>query len=191
MCETLSSDCFLSCLNVMKHITSPWGSHRWSRYSRRQRDTLWHLGRRLSEETVWRQPGQKKDTSYIMWTKLQCLCLAVLTLWTPRVPKGRGLLVLVSMRRTSASSIMLCPPGKAWGMNSLKWATWNKQSHTVRTASASEQAVKLTLNYKVHRSPPDIHHTLFISLYCPPSSEPFCRFIIHHSRNIRSLDQCN
>lgn len=153
--KTRDKKCFWK---VMKHVTSPWGSHRWSRYSRRQRDTLWHPGRRLSEETVWRQPGQKRDTSYFMWTKLQSVC-AVLTLWTPRVPKGRGLLVLVSMRRTSASSIMLCPPGNAWGMNSLKWATWNKQ-----TQWGQRQAVKLPLNDKVHHSPPDVHHTLFVFL---------------------------
>lgn len=38
------------------------------------------------------------------------------TLWMPRVPKGRGLLVCVSISRTSASRIILLPPGNAWGM---------------------------------------------------------------------------
>lgn len=44
------------------------------------------------------------------------LGLQAKTLWTPRVPKGSGLLVFVSIRSTSASSIILWPPGKAWGM---------------------------------------------------------------------------
>ena len=38
----------------------------------------------------------------------------------------------------SESKIMLWPPGKAWGMKSLKWATWRQKGHSegVRTQKA-------------------------------------------------------
>lgn len=49
---------------------------------------------------------------------------------TPRVPKGSGLPVLLSIRSTSESKIMLWPPGKARGMKSLKWATWRQKGHS-------------------------------------------------------------
>lgn len=54
------------------------------------------------------------------------------TLCTPRDPKGSGLPVLLSIRRTSESRIILCPPGKAWGMKSLKWATLRGKKNTER-----------------------------------------------------------
>jgi len=49
--------------------------------------------------------------------------LANVTLWTPRVPNGKGCPVLLSTIRTSASSIMSSAWGKAFGINSLKWDT--------------------------------------------------------------------
>lgn len=118
-----SEDVFFKTVNGMKrHITSPWDSRRWSRCSRTQTGTLWHLEKLVSEGRgeceAWQQQNHVKKK------KVQIGC-GVLTLCTPNVPKGRGLLVFVSIRRTSASNIILWPPGKAWGMNSLKWATWN------------------------------------------------------------------
>lgn len=53
-----------------------------------------------------------------------------LTLWTPSVPNGSGLLVLLSTNKTSASRMRSSPVGKALGINSLKCWTfehfWNK-----------------------------------------------------------------
>ena len=46
------------------------------------------------------------------------------TLWTPRVPNGKGLLVLLSTNKTSASKMRSSPEGKAFGMNSEKCCTW-------------------------------------------------------------------
>lgn len=104
-----------------KHITSPWGSRHWSRYSRKQKGTRWHLERRLSggrgECGVWQLRPARREAVWQNSCQNQALTgRGALTLWTPKVPKGRGLLVFVSIRRTSASSIILWPPGKAWGM---------------------------------------------------------------------------
>ena len=45
------------------------------------------------------------------------------TLWTPNVPKGRGLPVALSTKRTSASSMRSLLVGKALGIKSLKCRT--------------------------------------------------------------------
>lgn len=139
-----------------KHITSPWDSHHWSRYSRKQKGTRWRLERLLSEgrgeerkvcgvkESLVQEGERKKScvTKQRAWSGC-----SVLTLCTPKVPKGRGLLVFVSIRRTSASSIMLWPPGKAWGMYSLKWATWNINTDTHRELSYWVETSSMWNNY--------------------------------------------
>lgn len=54
----------------------------------------------------------------------ECIKKTLHTLCTPSVPKGNGLPVVVSIRRTSASRMRSVPLGKAFGINSLKCATY-------------------------------------------------------------------